>query len=175
MLESDSTLELAEGFELDELLDDESGFTADGQQFLTFTLQGEDYGIDILRVQEIRGYTKVRPIPNAPHHVRGVINLRGAVVPVIDLRARFGLEHVDYDEFTVIIVVMIGTKVIGLIVDAVSDVLNISESQIDETPELTGEVDTSFFAGLGRVGKKLILLLELERLIEQELLTFDSV
>lgn len=158
-----------------DILDSDSDFTADGQQFLTFSVQSEEYGIDILSVQEIKGFSKVRPIPNAPHYIRGVMNLRGTVVPVLDLRARFGLEEVEYDRFTVIIVVSVEDKVVGLIVDAVSDVLNIADNQIDETPELSGSVDTTYFEGLGKVGEKLVLLLNLERLVGlEQLQAFDA-
>jgi purine-binding chemotaxis protein CheW len=142
-----------------------SGIAADGDQFLTFTLQGEEYGIEILRVQEIKGLSRIRPIPNAPDYVKGVINLRGAVVPIVDLRSRFGMPEAEYNQFTVIIVVSIGAKVVGLVVDAVSDVLNIGKDQLEETPGMGGEVDTSFFNGMGKVGEKLVLLLNIERLL----------
>jgi purine-binding chemotaxis protein CheW len=141
------------------------GLNADEDQFLTFTLQGEEYGIEILRVQEIKGLSKIRPIPNAPGYVKGVINLRGAVVPIVDLRSRFGMTEADYNQFTVIIVVSVGAKVVGLVVDAVSDVMNIAKDHVAETPEMGGEIDTSFFRGMGKVGEKLVLLLNIERLL----------
>jgi purine-binding chemotaxis protein CheW len=144
---------------------DTAGLAADGDQFLTFTLQGEEYGIEILRVQEIKGLSKIRPIPNAPAYVKGVINLRGAVVPIVDLRSRFGMSEADYNQFTVIIVVSIGAKVVGLVVDAVSDVMNIGKGQVEDTPEMGGEIDTSFFRGMGKVGDKLVLLLNIEQLL----------
>jgi purine-binding chemotaxis protein CheW len=150
------------------VLDSAVGFMSDCDQFLTFTIQDEEYGIDILRVQEIKGFSRVRPVPNAPHYVKGVMNLRGTVVPVLDLRSRFGMEEADYNQFTVIIVVSVGDKVIGLVVDAVSDVLSITKEQIEETPELTGRVDTSFFRGMGKVGDKLVLLLNIDRLVGGE-------
>src|ERR1043165_2421464 len=108
----------------------------DAEQFLTFTLQNEEYGIEILKVQEIKGFSKITPIPNAPAFVRGVMNLRGTVVPIIDLRARFSMDAKDYDQFTVIIVVNVGTRVVGLLVDTVSDVLNIPTDAIADPPEL---------------------------------------
>jgi purine-binding chemotaxis protein CheW len=145
-----------------------SGSVADSDQFLTFTLQDEEYGIEILRVQEIKGFTKVRPIPNAPSYVKGVVNLRGTVVPILDLRSRFGMSDAEYNQFTVIIMVSVGAKVVGLVVDAVSDVLNIAGSAIEETPELGGEVDTSFFRGMGKVGEKLVLLLNVDKLLAGE-------
>jgi purine-binding chemotaxis protein CheW len=141
------------------------GLAADGDQFLTFILEGEEYGIEILRVQEIKGLSQIRPIPNAPSYVKGVINLRGAVVPIIDLRSRFGMSQADYNQFTVIIVVSVGAKVVGLVVDAVSDVMNIGKDKVEETPEMGGDIDTSFFRGMGKVGEKLVLLLNIERLL----------
>lgn len=138
---------------------------ADSDQFLTFTLQGEEYGIEILRVQEIKGVTKIRPIPNAPPYIKGAINLRGTVVPIIDLRSRFGLSEAEYNQFTVIIVVSVGTKVVGLVVDAVSDVLNITKEQIDDTLNLAGEVEASYFRGMGKVGEKLVMLLDVDHLV----------
>jgi purine-binding chemotaxis protein CheW len=145
--------------------DHAAGIAADGDQFLTFTLDNEEYGIEILRVQEIKGLSKIRPIPNAPGYVKGVINLRGAVVPIVDLRSRFGMSQADYNQFTVIIVVSVGVKVVGLVVDAVSDVLNIGKNQVEETPEMGGEIDTSFFRGMGKIGEKLVLLLNIDRLL----------
>jgi purine-binding chemotaxis protein CheW len=141
-----------------------AGLSADSDQFLTFTLQGEEYGIEILRVQEIKGFTKVRPIPNAPPYIKGAINLRGAVVPIIDLRSRFGLSEAEYNQFTVIIVVSMGAKVVGLVVDAVSDVLNIAREHIDESFTLGNDVETSFFRGMGKVGEKLVMLLDVDHL-----------
>ena len=152
------------------VMDCAAGFAADSDQFLTFTLQGEEYGIEILRVQEIKGFSKIRPIPNAPSYVKGVLNLRGTVVPVLDLRARFGMAEADYNQFTVIIVVSVGSKVVGLVVDAVSDVLNITKDQVEETPEIAGDMDSSFFHGMGKVGEKLVLLLDIDRLIGGEML-----
>jgi purine-binding chemotaxis protein CheW len=147
-------------------IDHAVGFAADSDQFLTFTLEDEAYGIEILRVQEIKGFSKIRPIPNAPDYIKGVMNLRGTVVPVVDLRSRFGMRQAEYNQFTVIIVVSVAGKVVGLVVDAVSDVLNIRKDQIEETPEMAaGDFDTSFFHGMGKVGDKLVLLLNIDRLI----------
>jgi purine-binding chemotaxis protein CheW len=145
-----------------------AGPTADSDQFLTFTIQGEEYGIEILRVQEIKGISKVRPIPNAPGYIKGAMNLRGTVVPIIDLRSRFGMEEAEYNQFTVIIMVSVGAKVVGLVVDAVSDVLNITKEQIEDTPDIGGEIDVSFFRGMGKIGEKLVLLLNIDRLLAGE-------
>jgi len=141
------------------------GFAADGSQFLTFQLANEEYGLEILRVQEIKGFSKITPLPNTPSEVKGVMNLRGAVVPIIDLRTRFGLPNTDYDRFTVIIVVTVGTKVVGLVVDAVSDVLNVAAGEMVSTPDLGPGVDTSYLTGIARNGERLVSLLNIDRLI----------
>ena len=144
---------------------DRRGAAGDSDQYLTFTLQGEEYGIEILRVQEIKGYTKVRPIPNAPAYIKGAMNLRGTVVPVLDLRVRLGLAEAEYNQFTVIIVVSVGARIVGLVVDAVSDVLNIAADQIDAASEVGGGQDADFFRGMGKVGEKLVLLLNVDHLL----------
>ncbi len=141
---------------------------ADGNQFLTFQLEDEEYGIEILQVQEIKGYSKVTPLPNTPREIRGVMNLRGTVVPIVDLRSRFGLPEAEYTRFTVIIVVTVGTKVVGLVVDAVSDVLNVGPSDLVPTPDLGAGVDTSFMTGMARTGDRLVTLLNIDRLVGRE-------
>jgi purine-binding chemotaxis protein CheW len=142
-----------------------TGLTADNSQFLTFTLKNEEYGIEILKVQEIKGFSKITPIPNAPIFVRGVMNLRGTVVPIIDLRARFSMNEKDYDQFTVIIVVNVGARVVGLVVDTVSDVLNIPTEQIADPPELASSGDGSCITGMGKLGERIIMLLDIGRLV----------
>jgi purine-binding chemotaxis protein CheW len=144
---------------------DPSGLSADGSQFLTFQLEDEEYGLEILRVQEIKGYSKITPLPNTPREVKGVMNLRGAVVPIIDLRTRFGLREAEYTRFTVIIVVTIGSKVVGLVVDAVSDVLNVGAKEVVPTPDLGAGVDTTFLTGIARTGDRLVSLLNVDRLV----------
>lgn len=144
---------------------DPAATPADGGQFLTFQLQDEEYGLEILRVQEIKGYSKVTPLPNTPPEVKGVMNLRGTVVPIIDLRTRFGLASAEYTRFTVIIVVTVGTKVAGLVVDAVSDVLNVEAKEMVPTPDLGSGVDTSFMTGIARNGERLVSLLNIDRLV----------
>ncbi|AMV27675.1 Chemotaxis protein CheW [Gemmata sp. SH-PL17] len=138
---------------------------ADGNQFLAFRLGDEEYGLEILRVQEIKGYSKITPLPNTPHEIKGVMNLRGAVVPIIDLRARLGLREAEYTVFTVIIVVTVGTKIVGLVVDAVSDVLNVKPEVIVPTPDLGAGVDVSFLTGIARTGERLVSLLNIDRLV----------
>lgn len=142
-----------------------TGFAPDGNQFLTFCLADEEYGLEILRVQEIKGWSKVTPLPNTPSEIKGVMNLRGTVVPIIDLRTRFGLRETEYNRFTVIIVVTVGPKIVGLVVDAVSDVLNVTAQEIVPAPDLGSGVDTSFMTGIARTGDRLITLLNVDRLV----------
>lgn len=147
--------------------DNLSGFTADGNQFLTFRLQDEEYGIEILRVQEIKGFSRITPIPNTPCYIKGAMNLRGTVVPIVDLRTKFGLPEAEYNQFTVIIVVTVGKKIVGLVVDAVSDVLNIRDDAIEPTPELGG-IDTAIMTGMAKTNDRLVMLLDIDRLMGVE-------
>jgi purine-binding chemotaxis protein CheW len=132
-------------------------------QYLTFMLGQEEYGVEILKVQEIRGYTAVTPVPNTPAYVKGVMNLRGTIVPVIDLRTKLGLSEIEKNRFTVIVVVKVGAKVAGLIVDAVSDVLDLSMKDVQPSPELGVQEDARYARGIARVKEKLVVLLDLER------------
>ena len=143
------------------------GLTADGSQFLTFSLGEELYGVDILRVQEIKGYTAVTKIPNTPPHIKGVLNLRGTIVPIVELRTKFGLPTIEYTMFTVIVVVVVRDKVMGLIVDAVSDVLDIEKKDIQAAPEFGAKADVTFLNGIGKSGDKLIALLDIDRLLTE--------
>jgi len=136
------------------------------QQYLTFRLNDQDYGIPILEVQEIKGWTAVTPIPNSPHFIKGVLNLRGTIVPIIDLRLRFNMEERAYDQFTVIIVVNICGKLSGLVVDSVSDVMNASAEQHCEAPEFEGQVNSKCIDGLVQFGEKLLILLDINKLAE---------
>lgn len=145
--------------------DQQIGLTTDGSQFLTFQLGDELYGVDILRVQEIKGYTTVTKIPNTPAHIKGVLNLRGTIVPIIELRNKFGMPTIDYTMFTVIVVVVVQEKIMGLVVDAVSDVLDIDRKDIQPPPEFGTKVDVSFINGIGKSGDKLIALLDMDRLL----------
>jgi purine-binding chemotaxis protein CheW len=145
-----------------------SGLAADGNQFLTFRLESEEYGLEILRVQEIKGHSTITPLPNTPPEVKGVMNLRGTVIPIIDLRTRLGLPASAYTRFTVIIVVTVGTKVVGLVVDAVSDVLNVSAQEVVPAPDFGAGVDTSFMTGMARTGERLVTLLNVSCLVGQE-------
>lgn len=141
------------------------GLTTDGSQFLTFQLGEEFYGVDILRVQEIKGYTAVTRIPNTPPHIKGVLNLRGTIVPIVELRTKFGMPTIEYTLFTVIVVVVVQDKVMGLVVDAVSDVLNINPDDIQPAPEFGHQVDVAFVKGIGKCGDKLVSILDIDRLL----------
>ncbi len=139
----------------------------DWDQFLTFMLAGEEYGIDILRVQEIKGLDSVTEIPNTPEYVLGVINLRGNVIPVIDLRMRFGIECQEYNRTTVVIVVRVRKEerelTLGIVVDNVTDVYNIDPERIDAAPEFGAQVDTSFVAGIAGVDDGMVILLDVDK------------
>jgi len=142
---------------------DRSNFVLNENQFLTFLVGEEEYGLDILKVQEVKGYSTITPIPNAPEFVRGVMNLRGTIIPVVDLRAKFGLSRVEYNRLNVIVVVTVKTKTVGLMVDAVSDVLNIPAEDVQPPPDF-GEAVHSI-NGLARSGDKVILLLDVDRIL----------
>lgn len=147
----------------------------DTSQYLTFMLAGEEYGVEILRVQEIRGWEPPTDIPNTPDYVLGVINLRGTVVPIIDLRKRFDLENVEFGKTTVVVVVKVqhgkGERTMGLVVDAVSDVYDILPEQIRPSPDFGGVVSTEFVKGLAKINKNMIILLDLDLLINQGVLS----
>lgn len=142
--------------------------TTDGSQYLTFQLGDELYGVDILRVQEIKGYTTVTKIPNTPPHIKGVLNLRGTIVPIVELRTKFGMPTIDYTMFTVIVVVVVRDRIMGLVVDSVSDVLNINKKDIQAPPEFGAKVDVSVLTGIGKSGDKLVALLNIDRLLTED-------
>jgi purine-binding chemotaxis protein CheW len=137
-------------------------------QYLTFILSDQSFGIDILKVQEIRGYTGVTPIPNTPPQVKGVVNLRGIVIPVVDLRVKFATGACHYDKFTVVVVVTVGHKTVGLVVDAVSDVMDVSAETVHPVPELGAHVDTRYISGMATSGDNLTVLLDIEQLLSGE-------
>ena len=135
-------------------------------EFLTFRLAAESYGIEILKVQEIRGYETPTAIANAPAFIKGVINLRGVIVPILDLRVKFRLDQASYDEFTVVIILNVAGRVVGVVVDAVSDVLTLSAEAIRPTPEFASATfDTKYITGLGTVDEQMIILLDIEKLM----------
>jgi purine-binding chemotaxis protein CheW len=139
-------------------LNQQIGLTTEGNQFLTFQLGEELYGVGILRVQEIKGYTP---------HIKGVLNLRGTIVPIIELRSKFGMPTINYTAFTVIIVVVVRDKVMGLVVDSVSDVLNIDKKDIQPPPQFGSKVDVNFISGIGKSGDKLVALLDMDCLLSE--------
>jgi purine-binding chemotaxis protein CheW len=135
------------------------------REVLVFVLGQEEYAVDILKVQEIRGYEKVTPIPSAPAYLKGVVNLRGVIVPVVDLRVRFGMADPRYDGTTVVIMLRIAGRMIGAVVDGVSDVVRLAASEVSAAPDMGGTVDASFIAALGTQGGRMILLLDIEKLL----------
>lgn len=134
-------------------------------EFLTFTLGKEEYGLDILKVQEIRGYDTVTVIANMPEFIKGVINLRGIIVPIVDLRIKFHLGSVTYDQFTVVIILNLGSRVVGIVVDSVSDVLSLTAEQIKAAPSLSATLDTRYILGLGTVDERMLILVDIEKLM----------
>lgn len=139
-----------------------------GQEFLIFTLGNEEYGIDILKVQEIRGYDQVTRIANTPAFIKGVTNLRGVIVPIIDLRVKFAQQGVSYDENTVVIVLNFGQRVVGIVVDGVSDVLSLTADQIRPAPEFAVTLATEYLTGLGSLGERMLILVDIEKLLSSE-------
>ncbi|WP_224985075.1 chemotaxis protein CheW [Geomonas agri] len=146
-----------------------------GAEYLTFTLGGESYGIDILKVQEIRGYDCVTRIANTPAFIKGVINLRGVIVPIVDLRIKFNVGEVTYHEFTVVIIINVLNKVVGIVVDGVSDVVALPAQSIKPAPELGASLDTRYITGLGTLNDEMLILVDIEKLIgSDELQIVDS-
>jgi purine-binding chemotaxis protein CheW len=149
--------------------------TADpgSRQVLTFSLGAETYGVDILRVQEIRGWSPVTRIPKSPTHVLGVLNLRGSIVPIVDLRVRFSLERAEFTPLTVIIVLSINTpggrSEFGLVVDSVSDVVDINAADLKETPNLGGKLNADFIQSLATIADRMLILLDVDALIGRDL------
>ncbi|MCE5232578.1 MAG: chemotaxis protein CheW [Mizugakiibacter sp.] len=144
---------------------DGAQFGQAGAQSLTFNLAGEEYGVDILAVREIRGWSRVTRVPQAPDFILGVLNLRGAIVPIMDLRLRFGLPREEYTATTVTIVVALNGRHFGMVVDAVSDVLDVRVDEIKPVPDFGAAVDTEYLKGLVAVGERMVMLLDVERLL----------
>jgi purine-binding chemotaxis protein CheW len=134
-------------------------------EILAFTLGNEECGINLLKVQEIRGYNSVTRISNAPNYIKGVINLRGVIVPIIDMRIRFTLGEPTYDEFTVVIILNVRNRIIGMVVDSVSDVITLLSEQIKPAPQMGTALDTEHLIGLGTVDERMIILLDIELLM----------
>ena len=146
-----------------------AGVLAAGQassEYLTFTLGKEEYGIDILKVQEIRGYEAVTKIANAPDFIKGVVNLRGTIVPIVDMRIKFNLGEANYDQFTVVIVLNVARRVVGMVVDGVSDVIALGPEQVRPAPDFSSTTfDTKYITGLGTVDQRMLILVDIEKLM----------
>jgi len=142
---------------------------SDADQFLTFILGEEEYGVDILRVQEIKGWDSVTPIPNTPEYIKGVINLRGTIVPIVDLRQRFNMPEIEYGPITVVIVLKIECadrdRIMGIVVDGVSDVYDVPPEEMKDAPDFGSVVDTEFVRGLATVSEKMIIILDIDHLL----------
>ena len=151
---------------------DNNGVVSNGGQYLSFTLGGEEYGVEILKVQEIRGWEPVRPLPNSPEHVKGVLDLRGVIVPIIDMRGRFGLEEREYTPTTVIIVLSAeheGSRhVVGAVVDAVSDVLDVKLDEVRSPPNLGGHISNRYMIGMVSREGRMVVLLDTDKLFNPE-------
>src|SRR5246127_604779 len=151
---------------------------AGSHQVLSFVLGNEPYGCDILRVQEIRGWSAVTKIPHAPSHVLGVLNLRGSIVPIVDLRMRFALDRAEYTAITVIIVVSVissaGRRDFGVVVDGVSDVVDVNTAEVKAAPELGAKGATDYIRGLVPVSERMVVLLDIDRLIGSDMVSFSS-
>ena len=142
-----------------------SSTAAQALEFLAFTLGQEEYGIDIQKVQELRSYETVTRIANAPEHIKGVVNLRGIIVPIIDMRIKFNLGTPSYDQFTVVIILNIASRVMGMVVDSVSDVITLKPEQIRPAPEMGSVLDTDYLIGLGTLDERMLILVDIEKLM----------
>ena len=141
---------------------------AGGAEFLAFTMGQEEYGLDILKVQEIRGYEAVTRLANAPEYLKGVVNLRGTIVPVVDMRIKFKLGTPSYDQFTIVIVLNIAGNVMGMVVDSVSDVTTLAPEQIRAAPEMGSAFNTDYLIGLGTVHERMLILMDIDKLMSSE-------
>lgn len=141
------------------------GPAASDHELLTFSLGHEEYAIDILKVQEIRGYDAVTHIANSPPFIKGVTNLRGIIVPIIDMRIKFNLESAEYNDTTVVIILNVAHRVIGMVVDGVSDVITLKADQIKPAPEFGSAIDTRYVTGVGTVDERMLIIVDIERLL----------
>jgi purine-binding chemotaxis protein CheW len=145
-----------------------AGVSTNLREFLAFKLGAEEYGIDILRVQEIRSYEKPTRIAKAPDFIKGVINLRGVIVPIVDLRLKFHLDDASYTEFTVVIVLNIGSRVVGIVVDAVSDVITLSSDQLRPVPDFSSTIASEHVLAIGAIEERMLILIDIDRLMTSE-------
>lgn len=134
-------------------------------EFLAFRLGQEEYGVDIQKVQELRGYDTVTRIANAPEHIKGVVNLRGIIVPIVDMRIKFRLEAPSYDQFTVVIILNIAGRIVGMVVDSVSDVITLDAEQVRPAPEMGALLDTEYLIGLGTLEERMLILVDIDKLM----------
>jgi purine-binding chemotaxis protein CheW len=137
-------------------------------EFLAFTLGQEEYGIDIQKVQELRGYDAVTRIANAPDYLKGVVNLRGIIVPIVDMRIKFNLGTPSYDQFTVVIILNVAERVMGIVVDSVSDVITLAPEQVKPAPEMGAALDTDYLIGLGTLDQRMLILVDIDKLMSSE-------
>jgi purine-binding chemotaxis protein CheW len=138
---------------------------ASAREYLTFRLDKEEYGIDILKVQEIRGYEPPTRIANAPPFIKGVVNLRGTIVPIVDMRLKFNCAQAQYDSFTVVIILSLRQRIVGIVVDSVSDVLQLAAEDFREAPEVESMIGSDAVLGLGSLGERMLILLDIEKLM----------
>ena len=151
--------------------------TSAAREYLTFRLDQEEYGIDILKVQEIRGYENPTRIANAPHFLKGVVNLRGTIVPIVDMRLKFNCSKAEYNSFTVVIILNLHRRVVGIVVDSVSDVMELAADNVRSAPDIESAIDSSCIVGLGSVAERMLILLDIEKLmssVDMGLVTADD-
>jgi purine-binding chemotaxis protein CheW len=139
--------------------------TSGAREYLTFRLDQEEYGIDILKVQEIRGYEPPTRVANAPEFIKGVVNLRGTIVPIVDMRLKFSCSKAEYNAFTVVIVLNLRNRIVGIVVDSVSDVMELPPDSLKAAPDIDSVIDSSAVLGLGSLGDRMLILLDIERLM----------
>ena len=139
--------------------------TTGAREYLTFRLDQEEYGIDILKVQEIRGYEPPTRIAHAPAFIKGVVNLRGTIIPIVDMRLKFNCSKAEYNSFTVVIILNLRNRVVGIVVDSVSDVMELSAESIRPAPDIESVIDNDCIVGLGSVGERMLILLDIEKLM----------
>jgi len=149
----------------EDILLQQISFASMGNQYITFTIENELFGVEILSVQELIGYKEITIVPNLPEYIIGVINLRGNVIPIIDLRKKFKLQTKNYDKFSVIIVLNINKRSIGLVVDSVHDVVSIPEEEISDTPMFTTKINTTFIKNISQVDNKLVVILDTNKIL----------
>ena len=151
--------------------------TSAAREYLTFRLDQEEYGIDILKVQEIRGYEPPTRIAHAPEFIKGVVNLRGTIVPIVDMRLKFNCSKAEYNSFTVVIILNLHRRVVGSVVDSVSDVMELAADNVRSAPDIESAIDSSCIVGLGSVAERMLILLDIEKLmssVDMGLVTADD-